>query len=127
MKALPPSLRKRKRYIAFRIISEEDIEREDVLSAIWESTLNLFGEFEGVNFRLVEFSNNTGIVMCSHKEVNKLKIALTMIDRAGDKKVLPIILGVAGTIKSCKNKYLEVLKNANSADGVRQGDNDIQP
>ena len=127
MKSLPPSLRKRKRYIAFRIIPEGEVEKEDMISAIWESTLSLFGEFEGVNFRLIEVGNNAGIVMCPHREVNKLKIALTMIDRAGDKKVLPIILGVAGTIKSCRKKYLEVLKNANSANGIRQGDNHIQP
>lgn len=118
MRALPPSLRKRKRYIAFRIISEENIDRDEMISAIWDSVMSLFGELDGVNFRLIEFGNNTGIVMCSHKEVNKLKIALTMINRAGDKKILPMILGVAGTIKSCKRKYLEVLTNANSADGI---------
>ncbi len=120
-------MRRKKRYIAFRIISEGEVEREELVSALWEAVMNLFGEFSGVTFRLIEFEGGRGIVVCGREDVNKLKIALTMIDKAGEKKVLPIILGVAGTIKSCKRKYLEVLKNANSADGIRQGDNDIQP
>ncbi len=117
MRNLPPSLKKRKRYVAFRIISESDVSREEFLRSLWNSMLSLFGEFEGEIFKLIHFENNIGILMCSHKNLDKLKIALTLIDKVGDAKALPITLGVSGTIKGCR-KHLEVLKNADSADGI---------
>ena len=118
MRNLPPSLRKRRRYVAFKLISEENVEREDFVKTLWDSMLSLFGEFDGEVFKLIRFKHNTGIVVCCHKNLNKLKIALTLIDRVGEIRVLPLILGVSGTLKRCRKKYLEVLKDANSADGI---------
>lgn len=117
MKGLPPSLRKRNRYVAFELISEKKVDKEEFLKSLWNSMLSLFGEFEGEVFKLIHFENNIGILMCSHRNLNKLKIALTLINRVDDCETLPLILGVSGTIKGC-NKYLEVLKNADSANGI---------
>ncbi len=118
MISLPPSLREKKRHVAFELISEGKIEKEELSFSIWESILKLFGEFEGVDFKITEFYDNRGIITCNLKDLDKIKIALTMIESIEGKKVLPIILGVAGTIKSCKKKYMEVLKDADSANGV---------
>lgn len=127
MKGLPPSLRKRKRYIAFRFIGDGEFEESDVRETLKKNSLELFGELESPNFRLIEFKNNSGIVMCSHTEVDKIKIVLTLTDKIGGRKIVPLILGVSGTIRSCVKKYLEVLNNADSSDGVRQGNYHIQP
>ncbi|MBE8539791.1 Rpp14/Pop5 family protein [Geoglobus acetivorans] len=118
MKALPPSLRKRKRYIAFRFIGTGDIEKSEVSDVLKNTTIQLFGELNAPKLRLIEFDGEAGMVMCEHSEVDKIKITLTLIEEINGKKVIPLILGVAGTIKSCKRKYLEVLRNADSANGV---------
>ncbi len=118
MKLLPPSLRKRKRYIAFQIISAKPVEVEKVREALSSSLLKLFGELEGPAVKLMGFRDGKGMIMCSHDELNKVKIALTLIKKINGQDVIPVILGVAGTIKSCRKKYLEVLENANSADGI---------
>ncbi len=118
MKFLPPSLRKRKRYIAFEIISAQPVEPEKVKEVLNASLLKLFGELESPEIRLIEFRDGKGMVMCSHDELNKVKIALTLIKKINGQDVIPVILGVAGTIKSCRRKYLEVLKDANSTDGI---------
>uniref|UniRef100_A0A7C3UD38 Ribonuclease P protein component 2 n=1 Tax=Geoglobus ahangari TaxID=113653 RepID=A0A7C3UD38_9EURY len=118
MRNLPPSLRKRKRYVAFKLISERDVAKEDFVKALWSLMLSLFGEFDGEVFKLIHFENNIGIVACCHRNLNKLKIALTLIDRVGEIRTLPIILGVSGTLKRCRKKYSEVLKDANSTNGI---------
>ncbi len=118
MRLLPPSLRKRKRYIAFEIISDQPVEPEKVKEALNVSLLKLFGELESPEIRLIEFKDGKGMLMCFHDELNKVKIALTLIKKINGQDVIPVILGVAGTIKSCKRKYLEVLRNANSANGI---------
>ncbi len=117
MRNLPPSLKKRKRYLAFRIISESNVSRDEFLKSLWNSMLSLFGEFESEIFKLIQLENNIGILMCSHRNLDKLKIALTLINKVGDAKALPITLGVSGTIRGCR-KHLEVLKDADSADGI---------
>ncbi len=118
MKLLPPSLRKRKRYIAFEIISARPVEPEKVREALSTSLLKLYGEFGSPEFRLIEFRDGKGMLMCFHDELEKVKIALTLIKKINNQDVIPVILGVAGTIKSCRRKYLEVLRNANSTDGI---------
>jgi len=118
MKLLPPSLRKRKRYIAFEIISAQPVEQEKIKEAIDALLLRLYGELESPEVKIIEFRDGKGMLMCFHDELNKVKIALTLIRKINGQDVIPVILGVAGTIKSCKRKYLEVLKNANSANGI---------
>ncbi len=43
-KPLPPSLRGRRRFIAYQIISEDKILFQDLINTIWHSILNFLGE-----------------------------------------------------------------------------------
>ena len=110
MKGLPPALRRRKRYIAFRIIAERKLEQKEIINALIDSLIKTFGEFGSANSGIwVEyFDGEYGIVRCYNESLDKVKVALTLINRIGDVKVLPLTLGVSGTIKRCKKKYLEV-------------------
>ncbi len=118
MKLLPPSLRKRKRYIAFQIISARPVDVDGVREVLSSSLLKLYGALESPSAKLIEFRDGKGMIVCPHDELNKVKIALTLIKKIDGQDVIPVILGVAGTIKSCRKKYLEVLENANSANGI---------
>mgnify|MGYP000176751328 CR=1 FL=1 len=40
--------------------------------------------------------------------LDKVVIALTLLKKVGNAKVVPLTLGVSGTIKRCRKKYLEV-------------------
>ncbi len=75
-----------------------------------ENMLALFGECFAAksNVRLEQFDGEVGIVRCSREALEKVIIALTLIDRVGNVEVVPLTLGVSGTIKSCRRKYLEV-------------------
>ncbi len=46
MKRLPPTLREKKRYVAFRVESEEPVSKEEISRAIWVHTLSILGEVQ---------------------------------------------------------------------------------
>ena len=109
MKGLPPSLKPKKRYIAFKILSEREISQDKFLKALLSNMLNLFGEcFAAKSDISIEYFNDgKGIVRCNKEALDKVIIALTLINSVEDIKVVPLTLGVSGTIKRCKRKYLE--------------------
>ncbi|MFH1774806.1 MAG: Rpp14/Pop5 family protein [Methanobacteriota archaeon] len=110
IKILPPSLREKKRYVAFRAYSEEPLKREEVIRAVWSETLAFFGEniASEINLWVLNFdeASQKGFLVCSHREVGKVKAALTLVSMVNGKKVFLQTLGVSGTIKALKRKFL---------------------
>jgi RNase P/RNase MRP subunit POP5 len=108
---LSPTLRERKRYIHFQIISEkgEEFAYSDLESAIWNTILDFLGE-EGVSKTSVwlikdlwDYKKQTGILRCNHKSVQDVLSSLGLIDRLGDNRITFKILRISGTIKSIKS------------------------
>jgi ribonuclease P/MRP protein subunit POP5 len=121
VKRLPPSIRHRKRYIAFRLIGlNNPADRKEIALKLMDSMLSLFGEVGSshAGIWIEYFNGELGIVRCNREATERVKIALTLIDEVNGEKVLPLILGVSGTIRKCKRKYMEVFKNANTTDGL---------
>src|SRR3989338_8544790 len=111
-KILPPSLRSQKRYIVFEAISEQPMVYGDIVSAVWGSMLSFLGEL-GSSSAKVWFIHNIyddktqrGVIKCSHDSVEHVRAALSLIQIVGEAKCIVKILGVTGTIKSAKAKYL---------------------
>ena len=111
-KLLPPSMRSQKRYIVFEVISEQPVVYNDIMSAIWTSMLSFLGEL-GSSSAKVWFIHNIydektqrGVVKCSHDSVEHVRAALSLIQIIGETKCIVKIVGVTGTIKSAKGKYL---------------------
>jgi ribonuclease P/MRP protein subunit POP5 len=132
MKGLPPALRKRKRYIAFRLIVDSEINRKkvndekskleakDVAMAVWQSLISLFGDYFSANsgLWLEEFDGEYGILRCNSDALDKVKVALTLTVRVSGMSVIPVILGVSGTIKKCRSKYIGGVSHAHAANGL---------
>lgn len=111
-KLLPSSLRPQKRYIAFEIISESPVKYSEFISAVWASMFDFLGEI-GSSEAKVWFVHNLyddkaqrGIIKCTHDSVEKVRIVLSLVQVVGEIKSIIKILGVTGTIKSAKTKYL---------------------
>jgi len=85
-----------------------------------DSMISLFGEVGSsyAGIWVEYFDGEYGIVRCYNKALEKVKIALSLINEIEGEKVLPLIIGVSGTIKKCKTKYLEVFKDANTTNGL---------
>ncbi len=77
---------------------------------IMSSMLSLFGECfaAGSMVRLEMFDGERGILRCSRDDVDKVMIALTLLREVNGVSVVPLTLGISGTVKSCRKKYLEV-------------------
>jgi len=110
-KLLSPSLRSRKRYLAFQVFSEEKIKYEDLSNSIWHSLLNLLGEIGTSKAELWIVKNlyndqkQLGLIRCSHMMVEQVRTALALIERIGDTRIIVNILGVSGTMKAARKKF----------------------
>ena len=111
-KILPPALRSQKRYIAFEAISDQPIKYEDLAGAILGSALGFLGELNASEAKiwiiqnLYDAASQRGVVKCSHTYVEHMRAALSLITFAGESKAVVRIMGVTGTIKSARLKYL---------------------
>jgi ribonuclease P/MRP protein subunit POP5 len=113
-KLLPPALRPHKRYIAYEIISEQPVQYKEFVSTVWSTALSLLGEM-GSSEAKVWFIHNLydqqtqrGLLKCTHDSVEKIRAVLSLVTVVSESKSVIKILGVTGTIKSAKSKYLSV-------------------
>ncbi len=111
-KFLPPTLREKNRYIAYQVISERKLIFPDLNSAMWNSILNFLGELDSAKARvwIMKDSYNdekqTGVIKCSHDFVERLRAALILIQRIGDVRIAIKVLGISGTMKGARTKFI---------------------
>ena len=108
LKILPPTLREKKRYVAFQLISEEPIEYTDLEAAVWNTMLDFLGEY-GVSKTSVWLMKDlwnkdtqTGVISCNNVSVQNVLATLGLVDRLGDNRITFKILKISGTIKGTK-------------------------
>jgi len=119
LKILPPTLRNKKRYIAFEAISTLPLKRDDLISLIWESSLNFYGECKTSKFDLwimriwnFESSNERnlikGIIQCNREETESVRASILLINKFKGRPVVFHTLGISGTIKAAIKKYIKL-------------------
>ena len=108
-----PSLREKKRYLAFEIISKQKIENfKEASEAIMNAGLMFLGQLgmakTGVIILKDKWSKDMqrGIIRVNHKHVDNLKAALTVIEKINGKDAIVKSVGVSGILKKAENKYL---------------------
>lgn len=111
-KMLPPSLRSHKRYIVYHAISESPMAYGEFVNAIWNTLLALLGELAASDAKvwmihnLYDANAQRGVIKCKRDSVEQVRAALSLIQQVGETRCVINVLGVTGTIKSAKNKYL---------------------
>ena len=109
---LSPSLREKRRYIAFKIHCAKTLQELEVNGAIYQSVLNLLGELgmaESSVFILRGIytpDKKIGLIRCSHTAVEHVRAALALASRVGEEPIMIEVLGISGTIKAARRKYL---------------------
>ncbi len=112
-KILRPTLRTRKRYVVFKVVSESRLSFEDVSNAIYGSLLEFGGELNTALAKLRimrdlwQEEKQAGVLRCSHTAVELVRASMLLIDRIGDSRVAFRVLGVSGTVRGAKRKFLE--------------------
>lgn len=105
-----PSTRGKKRYIVFRVISEEPVDYNAARDALWNSMTHWMGEADlgkaGVRIikNLWSGKEQAGFIQVAPKYVDSVKVAMGLIHQVGDQRVIFQSVRVSGTIKSGKEK-----------------------
>lgn len=98
---IPPTLRGKKRYILFELVSDQSLIEIEVKKGIWSVFGNIFGG-KGIadqKLWLVKWYKNHGILRCSLKEEENVKAGLLFLKQIKETPVIPIISKVSGSIK----------------------------
>jgi RNase P/RNase MRP subunit POP5 len=105
MKPLLPTLKERKRYIVYRVITAHPL-RRDVSGELLRhlaGTLGAFGMAEaGILSVRYDETAQTGVLRVAHTHVAKAKAALLMAGYLGKTKVCVRTLGVSGILRKAQ-------------------------
>jgi len=106
MKKLLPSLKEKKRYIAFNILSEKILNKDDVERSIYNNCKSFIGEMNyakaGVNIIPEFLMANKGIIRVNNKFVDHVKSSLMMIKEINNEKVIIRSIGVSGILNKAE-------------------------
>ena len=97
----------RKRYVLYRVLCENDgLGKDSVRKAIYESFFRFFGFLGLSQARLIfiDYDENekVGILACSHRFLELVRVSLALISQIDGKKVNIYTVRVSGTIKSLR-------------------------
>ena len=106
MNPIPLSLRDKKRYLVFELISEQTLFERDVSFDLKNLLLKLFGELglSKMNYQFIGFDEKLkkGILKCRHTAVEDLKAGILLLKEVNGVKILPRTLKTSGTVKKAK-------------------------
>jgi ribonuclease P/MRP protein subunit POP5 len=99
------TLREKRRYILFELISEESFKREEMVTGIWNSCLEFLGELgvSRTSLWVHAYANNEGVVSCNTRSIDDIIVCLSLTQEIGGKKTKIRVKNVSGTIKGLKS------------------------
>jgi len=113
LKPILPSLREKKRFVAFEIISNDRISNARAVSeSIQDTSLRFLGELGTgrMGIRVLEDKYNPGvqkgIVRINHKHADHMRAVLALIKEIDNTRVLVRSIGVSGILKKAEHKYI---------------------
>ena len=112
LKPILPSLREKKRYMAFEVISESKIDFLSIQSSIKASLKDYAGTLgsaeAGILFFKDKYNDETqkGIFKINNKHVDTMRAAFALITSINNKKVIVRNVGVSGIMKKAYNNYI---------------------
>ncbi len=125
---LLPSLRGRKRYLAFRMLPDDAdaimarpagggidascrgaLSRRDLTFELDRSSQSLFGDAGSseCEIRVLSFDGMEGIVSCVHNETVRTRAVLATIYEIRNRHASVRVIGVSGTVKGAKRFFSE--------------------
>ncbi len=115
LKPILPSLREKKRYLVFEVLSKDRIKDvSKVSNAIMHYSLQLMGQFGVAKAGIIPLQNKwnpelqKGIIKVGHKHVEALKAALMLATKIDDKEVIFRSIGVSGILNKAEGKFMKI-------------------
>ena len=98
----------KRRYIALKIDYKANLNSKDLMDAIWEAFLRLFGEYGASKTSLTlidcDEENKIAIIRVAHTEVDKIRAALASITKIVAEPAAIYVLAVSGTLRALLKK-----------------------
>lgn len=98
----------KRRYLALKIESEENISQNEFISTLWEYIIKLFGEYGAskTGLTLIEYQEikRLAIIRVLHKEVETVRAAIAAVKKVKDKPAAVHVLKVSGTLRALREK-----------------------
>jgi len=112
IKPLMPTLKEKKRYLAFEVISDEKIDFRQAENQILSKSKEFLGALgsakAGINI-LKDCWNpekQRSIIRVDHKWVHQLKSCFLFINKIDGKNAVIKSIGLSGILKKAKSKYI---------------------
>ena len=108
LKTLPPTLREKKRYISFKILYHRELSESEVVYIIRSAIINYYGiwGYSKSNPWLISYNHPKGLLRIYRNELNFVKSALIIFNEYKSHPINIITLGVSGSIKKPREKFL---------------------
>ncbi|PIN74763.1 hypothetical protein COV18_06090 [Candidatus Woesearchaeota archaeon CG10_big_fil_rev_8_21_14_0_10_37_12] len=112
LKPILPTLKEKKRYVAFEVISSSRFSFADVSRAIWHSVLAFVGTRGaariGVKHFADKFNQNKqrGLIKVSHMSVDEMKASLALVTKINNQDVIVRSVGISGMLTKAEKKYV---------------------
>ena len=99
----------RQRYLALKVVGEETVNKEDLMKAVWNAVLQLYGEYGASQVNLipveVDPERSYAILRCSHKALEMVRASIASITEINANPVAIHIVNISGTLKSLRRKF----------------------
>ncbi|HLC86568.1 MAG TPA: Rpp14/Pop5 family protein [Candidatus Nanoarchaeia archaeon] len=107
-KLLKPSLREKKRYLVYEVISEGNIEYKKLKEEVTEKFREYFGNFtlSKANLNFLEFQKNRGVIKLNNKYLDHLRASFCFVRKINKEDILLRSLGASGMINKSRSKFL---------------------
>lgn len=102
--------RVKRRYLALQVDSDGIPSSKELMDAIWNAVVKLYGEVGAslTSLSLIEYDveNRIGVIRTAQGTVNLVRASLASITVVAGKEAAVHVLGVSGTIKALRKKFL---------------------
>ncbi len=108
-KQLLPSLREKKRYIVYEVLSNKSFSFSEISKAITAAIKNFIGELGCAKAGIIllnKYKNNKGILRVNHKSVDEVRSALTLIKEINNQKTVVKTIRTSGILNKALS-YME--------------------
>jgi ribonuclease P/MRP protein subunit POP5 len=110
LRPLLPSLREKKRYIAFEVETEGTVDLDHAKKSIEQSMKGFLGDLgmarAGVLF-LNDWKYNRGIIKVNTKYVDEVKASLALVQDMMERKAIVRSVGVSGALEKIRESYFK--------------------
>ena len=107
-KLLKPSLREKKRYLVYEVISDTGMNYNNIKENILKTFKEYFGNIilSKADMRFIEFKDNKGIIRVNNKYLDHLRATFCLLGKVNKEEIIVRSLGVSGMINKARSKFM---------------------